>query len=115
VNYTDTESPQNIAEADKCTNVPDIHINGSNIMEDICSGYLQDTVFSKILEHPTHHTTFSIHDRFIYVKKQDTIALCVPRVIVKGHRLTESIIDHGHTSLRHLGPDKTEHYLARFY
>jgi Integrase zinc binding domain len=34
---------------------------------------------------------------------------------MKGHRLTEYIIDHGHTSLGHLGPDKTEHYLARFY
>jgi hypothetical protein len=78
VNYTDTESPQNIAEVDKCTNVPDIHINRSNIMEDIHSGYPQDTMFSKILEHPTHHTTFSIHDGFIYFKKQDTIVLCVP-------------------------------------
>jgi hypothetical protein len=69
VNYTDTESPQNIAEVDKRTNVPDIRINGSNIMEDIRSGYPQDTVFSKILEHPTHYTMFSIHDRFIYFKK----------------------------------------------
>jgi Integrase zinc binding domain len=34
---------------------------------------------------------------------------------VKGHRLTKSIIDHGHTSLGYLGPDKTEHYLACFY
>jgi hypothetical protein len=68
-NYTNTESPQNIAEADKCANVPDIHINGSTIMEDIHSGYPQDTVFSKILGHPAHHTMFSIHDRFIYFKK----------------------------------------------
>jgi RNase H-like domain found in reverse transcriptase/Integrase zinc binding domain len=114
-NYTDTKSPQNIAEVDKCANVPDICINGSTIMEDIHLGYPQDTVFSKILEHPAHHTTFSIHNRFIYFKKQDTLVLCMPRVIVKGHRLTKSIIDHGHTSLGHLGPNKTEHYLARFY
>jgi Integrase zinc binding domain len=115
VNYTDTESPQHIAEADKHANVPDVHINGSTIMEDICSGYPQDTVFSKILEHPSHHPKFSIHDGFIYFKKQDTLVLYIPQVIVKGHRLTESIIDHGHTSLGHLGPDKTEHYLAHSY
>jgi hypothetical protein len=52
VNYTNTESPQNIAEVDKHTNIPDICINSSTIMEDIRSGYQQDTMFSKILEHP---------------------------------------------------------------
>jgi Integrase zinc binding domain len=34
---------------------------------------------------------------------------------VKGHRLTETIIDHGHTSLGHLGMEKTEYYIACFY
>jgi hypothetical protein len=65
-NHTDTGSLQPIAEADKSAHVPDIHINGSAIMEDICSGYPQDTMFSKILEHPSHYAMFLIHtDSFI--------------------------------------------------
>jgi hypothetical protein len=93
----------------------DVHINGSSIMEDIRLGYPQDTIFSKILEHLSHHANFSIHNGLIYFKKHDTLVLCIPRVIVKGYRLTEAIIDHGHMSLGHLGTEKTEHYVARFY
>jgi hypothetical protein len=76
-------------------------------MEDIHSWYPQDTVFSKILEHLSHHATFLIHNRFIYIKKHDTLVLCIPQVIMKGHRLTKSIIDHGYMALGHLGSDKT--------
>jgi hypothetical protein len=84
-------------------------------MEDICLGYPQDTIFSKILEHPSQHANFSIHDGLIYFKRHDMLVLCIPRVIMKGHRLTKAIIDHGHTSFGHLGMEKTEHYVARFY
>jgi hypothetical protein len=54
-------------------------------MDDICLGYPQDTVFSKILEHPSYHANFSIHDGLIYFKKHDTLVLCIPQVIMKGH------------------------------
>jgi hypothetical protein len=113
VNCVATNPTQRTEATNNRTQILDVCTNGLSIMEDICLGYLQDTIFSKILEHLSHHANFSIHDGLI--KKHDTLVLCIPQVIMKGHRLTEAIIDHGHMSLSHLGTEKTEHYVAHFY
>jgi Integrase zinc binding domain len=115
VNHVATNPTQRTEVMNNHTQILDVCINGSSIMDGICSGYPQDTIFSKILEHLSHHAKFLIHNSLIYFKKHDMLVLCVPRVIVMGHRLTKSIIDHGHTSLSHLGLEKTEYYIACFY
>ena len=90
--------------------------NTADFMKDVRTGYKKDTLFSKIMEAPTNYPLFTKRDGLIYAKnKKKQEVLCIPRTLHKQCRLTEIIIDQGHTVLGHFGSKKTADYIRRWY
>ena len=66
-------------------------------------------MYSKILENPKAHAKFGVKEGLIFKKNnlsRDVICIS-PKVIHKGKRLIEIIIDHAHNIIGHFGQFKT--------
>ena len=78
-------------------------------------GYAEDTLFRKIIANPNAYPNFTLHDGRLYVRTRLGFeCLCIPRVLKGDRRLTEMILDMGHSTLGHLGPHRTNEYLRRW-
>ncbi|KAF8143279.1 hypothetical protein K438DRAFT_1458505, partial [Mycena galopus ATCC 62051] len=84
----------------------------------IKTGYIKDSVLSKVLANPLGFTEFSMRDGLIYARNTDgQECLAIPRdVRLHGRRnLTEIVIDQAHKTLGHLGNRRTAEYICRWY
>lgn len=80
------------------------------------TGYSKDHLFSKIVEHPTHHKQFRVRDGIVeHLTASNRWVLCVPNILHGQKRLAQLIIDHAHTMLGHMGATKTSDYIRRWF
>ncbi|KAF9005889.1 hypothetical protein BDZ89DRAFT_914428, partial [Hymenopellis radicata] len=79
--------------------------------------YPEDPLFKKILENPKHHPRFSVtEDGLIWTTNMnDEKVLCVPRSPKEKRSLRGSILEQGHLSVGHFGPQRTADYIRRWY
>jgi hypothetical protein len=82
------------------------------LLEAIKSGYKNDPMFSKVLEHPGHYLNFRVFEGIIHTKNRlGDECLCILRALYKGKRsLPKVTINHAHDTLGHLGSQKTSEY-----
>lgn len=94
-----------------------ITFGDSSFMLAVKQGYKQDTMFSKVINHPEHFTTFRLIDGLLLVKNRaGEECLCIPRWQLENKRsLSEIVIDHAHWTLGHIGPQKTSEYARRWF
>ena len=80
-------------------------------------GYGQDKVFRKIADSPDEYGTFEKgEDGLIYTKNRiSKRVLCIPHILVKRKFLTEWIIEQAHTTVGHMGAQKTEEYVRQSF
>lgn len=82
----------------------------------IRNGYADDTLFSKVLQHPEHHAAFSVRDGLIWSKNvggEDV--LCVPSSKSMAQSILGTIIEQAHSIVGHFGPQRTAEYIRRWY
>lgn len=81
------------------------------------AGYVDDSVFKKVIDNPHHYPTFRVADGLVHTKNRlGDECICIPRTLFRGKRsLPEIVIDHAHTTLGHLGPQRTSEYARRWF
>ncbi|KAJ3475421.1 hypothetical protein NLI96_g11847 [Meripilus lineatus] len=86
------------------------------LMEEIRKGYQGDAMFAKIVKHPKDHQAFECQEGVVWTKNRaGQRVMGIPRTKFEGRRLTEVIIGTAHEVMGHLGSQKTEEYLRRWY
>ncbi|KAJ7937708.1 hypothetical protein B0H13DRAFT_1447082, partial [Mycena leptocephala] len=81
-------------------------------------GYVLDPIFSKVLESPTAYPQFQPEDGLLYDRNvAGDSCLCVPRLArLNGKRaLTEIVLDDAHSTIGHLGDQRSAAYVRRWY
>jgi hypothetical protein len=85
-------------------------------LQAVRSGYHNDRFFAKILANPLDFAAFTIKDDLIWSwTSAGTEVLCIPRAVMSGHTLCETIIDAAHRTIGHLGTQETVAYVRRWY
>ncbi|KAL1940906.1 hypothetical protein VTO73DRAFT_7542 [Trametes versicolor] len=82
----------------------------------IKAAYTDDKTFSKVLANIAAYPTFSLKGGLLYVANRfgDTV-LCIPHGLLQKRRLTGILVEHGHTTIGHMGAQKTAEYLRRWF
>ncbi|GBE87762.1 Transposon Ty3-G Gag-Pol polyprotein [Sparassis crispa] len=105
--------------AESCTNGPPLKARleqDTPFLAAVQKGYGEDPLFRKVVESPMEFSTFVIRDKTIYTKNcQDEEVICIPRVLYHHRMMTEIIIDRGHTTIGHYGPQKTSEYIRQWF
>jgi hypothetical protein len=121
-NKDDEERPSSDDENDVAWNSGspseplEVTVEGQSLLDIMVPLYREDRLFSKILENPEHHDTFSIKKGIVYARNPAGKAvICVPGVLFKGRRVTEIAIDQAHRVLGHKSSRKTLDYIRRWY
>lgn len=87
-----------------------------DFFEAIKKGYHADTFFSQVLQNPSMHKNFIVHDNFVYTTNHHgEEVLCLPRTKFKQQTTTQIIIDQVHEALGHFGAQKMSEYLCHWY
>ncbi|OSD06270.1 hypothetical protein PYCCODRAFT_1360244, partial [Trametes coccinea BRFM310] len=85
-------------------------------MTAVRQGYVHDSVLRKVQEQPEQHKAFAMRDGFIYTKnRRGDEVLCLPRALYNKRSIIELIIDRAHTTLGHLGAQRTSDYVRRWF
>ncbi|KAL7280521.1 hypothetical protein ACG7TL_005453 [Trametes sanguinea] len=94
-----------------------LHIEGKDgFMTAVRQGYAHDSTLRKVQEQPEQHKAFAIRDGFIYTKnRRGDEVLCLPRALYNKRSIIELIIDRAHTTLGHLGAQRTSDYVRRWF
>ncbi|KAH7917556.1 hypothetical protein BV22DRAFT_1026133 [Leucogyrophana mollusca] len=72
------------------------------------AGYVGDHVFSKIMEKPGEHPTFTLHEGYLYTKNRSgEEVLYIPNSSSDSKSIAGVIIDQPHTMLGHFSTHKT--------
>ncbi len=117
---------QAVEDSDPAPTVWDTMANGPSLrktMEDvhgfleaIKKGYQADAFFSRVLQNPSMHKNFVVHNNFVYtVNRRGKQVLCLPRTKFKQRTTTQIIIGQAHETLGHFGAQKMAEYLRRWY
>ena len=84
-NSTAKLAPNDTSDADEVALPEDIppldlaqELSGVDIMKEIKGKYLNDSVFSKVVEKPKEHKNFSVEEDLIYIKEARKTLLCIP-------------------------------------
>ena len=78
-------------------------------------GYPEDALFRKVVAKPSAYPNFTMNEGLLYVRTRLGFeCLCIPRVLLGERRLTERVLDMGHSTLGHLGPRRMNEYLRRW-
>ncbi|KAJ3911455.1 hypothetical protein F5877DRAFT_55313, partial [Lentinula edodes] len=84
--------------------------------DDIKEYYKHDVIFSKVLKRPEDHPRFTVEDKLIWTTNQvGTKVLCIPESPKGKKSLRGAIIEQGHTTVGHFGPQRTADYIRRWY
>lgn len=87
-----------------------------DLVSECMNGYQLDATFAKVIAAPTEHKHFSEQNGLPWTKNhagQDV--LCIPRHKVWKRQLTEIVINQAHIAIGHMGPQKTNEYVRRWY
>ncbi|KAI0026522.1 hypothetical protein K488DRAFT_66274, partial [Vararia minispora EC-137] len=90
----------------------------NDFVDQVKHGYIGDVLFSKVLGQADSYHTFTEDKGMIYTRNRaGQEVLCVPRTLhpTTGRRLTEMVIDNSHTTLGHLGTQRTADHVRRYY
>src|SRR3977135_4023995 len=89
----------------------------TNLAQIVRDGYLKDSTFNKVLQHPEAYPRFGVRDGLVYTKNQTgQDVVCLPcATLLRGRRLIEVIIDHAHQTIGHFGQFMSSKYIRRFY
>jgi len=92
--------------------LPQVMGNTEGFMDSVRRGYPKDSLFSKILDKPSHFPNFRWENDLLYFYRKDTLpVLCVPQLLHKNRRLTEIVLTQAHETLGHAGTERTLKYL----
>ena len=85
----------------------------TNLAQIVCNGYLKDSTFNKVLQHPEAYPRFGVKDGLVYTKNQTGHnVICLPRTtLLRGRRVIEVVIDHAHQMIGHFSQFKTSKYI----
>jgi hypothetical protein len=87
-----------------------------SFFDTVAKNYGNDTFFAKVKSTPERYRNFSVNDGLIVTENaQGHQVTCIPLGIFKGRRLTEIIVDQAHRILGHLGAQKTNEYVRRWF
>jgi hypothetical protein len=109
--------PDDQSNQDQTPNIEHTLINvlkndtGLDLLIEIKGHYQDDSTFKSILERPKDFRNFEVVDDLIYIKMNGRNLLCIPKLMIDGRQLYETIIAEAHSMLAHLGPNKTLNYL----
>ncbi len=79
-------------------------------------GQRDDPICMKIIVNPSHHKRFRIHNGIVeHLTSQDRWVTVVPNILLGRHRLRQVVIDQAHTLVGHMGNDKTNRYIRRWF
>ncbi|OSD00347.1 hypothetical protein PYCCODRAFT_1347923, partial [Trametes coccinea BRFM310] len=82
----------------------------------IHEGYAHDYVLRKVQEQPEQHKAFASREGLIYTQnRRGDGVLCIPRALFKKRSIIELVLDHAHTTLGHLGAQRTSDYVCRWF
>ena len=82
----------------------------------IKEGYDQDKTFRKILDKPSAYPNYPVRQGIIFTRnREDEEVVCIPRAKLGKRTVTQTIIELAHTTLGHLGSQKTSEYVRRWY
>jgi hypothetical protein len=81
------------------------------ILRDQCA---QDPLFKAVVERPKQYRNFEVQDSLVYLRLQERVILCVPKVYVKGRSVREIVITEAYSLLAHLGASKMLAYLQDY-
>lgn len=85
-------------------------------LEDIRKCYETDTLFTKVLTKPIDHPRFDIKDGLIWTENlTGEKVLCIPESSKGMRSLRGAILEQGHHSVGHFGPQRTADYVRRWY
>lgn len=62
----------------------DQDLSGVDVMKEIKGKYLNDPVFSRVVEKPKEHKNFLVEDDLIYINEAGKTMLCIPNVKING-------------------------------
>lgn len=83
--------------------------------QSIRAGYAYDRTLSKVVENPAGFSAFALRDGILYSKnRQDEEVVCLPWATHKGCSIPELVLDRAHTTLGHLGPQRTSEYVQQW-
>ena len=90
---------------------------GIDILEEAKKGYAADKVLSRVVSKPLEHPSFRVSgDGSLWTKgRLGTEVLCIPHAKVGRRFLTEVVVEHAHQTLGHMGAQKTEEYIRRWF
>lgn len=88
-----------------------------DIEKEAKSGYAKDRVLSRVVARPREHKAFTLKPNgLLYTQSRSgEEVLCIPHCKTGQRYLTEIVIEHGHQTLGHLGSQKTEEYIRRWF
>jgi transposase InsO family protein len=87
-----------------------------SFFDTIVKNYDKDIFFKKVMDAPERYKIFSLNDGLIVTENaQGHQVTCIPLSIFKGRRSTEIIVDQAHRILGHLGAQKMNKYVCRWF
>jgi hypothetical protein len=84
---------------------------GIDLLNNLKGHYKNDPFFKSIMEKPKEFRNFEVKDELIYLKMDGKNLLCIPKLMIDGRNVHEIIISEAHSTLAHLGANKTLNYL----
>ena len=86
-------------------------LQGLDLLGELRGKYELDPTFKAIIEKPKEFRNFEVAGQLVYLRKQETKVLCIPKVVIQGRNAREIVIAEAHSMLAHLGASKTLDYL----
>lgn len=100
----------------KAATLPKVMSNADGFLQSVQKGYSKDSLFSKILDQPSHFPKFRWENDLLYFYREDSLpVLCIPRSLHRNRQLTEIVLTQAHETLGHAGTERTLRYVRRFY
>lgn len=91
--------------------------SNKEFIEKVCDSYKKHMMFSKVLENISHHTMFELgNSGLLMLKNNDrNHTVYIPDIILGEKRLVETIINHAHRVVGHLGSYIMYDYIQKYY
>ena len=92
-------------------NIVSQSLQGLDLLVELKGKFEEDSFFQSILKKPNEFRNFEVDDGLIYLKRQGSKVLCIPKIEILGRNAREIVIAEAHSMLAHLGASKTLDYL----
>ena len=90
--------------------------NQPDLLSAAHEGYLQDPLYSKILDDPKSYKAFKVKDKLLWVHNRiGECVLCVPRGNLGEKTIQGAILEKAHEVVGHFGSQQTIDYVRRWF